>query len=170
LSIDAFVEAPMTVKALTRARPTMSADAVAAVRRGLRRAFSRARWPVVPQMRGRTAPTTRTNGRAARAERDRREHERHRAEPDERRGVAAVVGEAASDERSRREHGQGGAGDGAASQRLLHRDVVVAHRRDRGRPGSARAGRYGREQRHHDTDGERPARPWPRRAPGCRRA
>ena len=59
-----FVDAPITLNALTSARPIMSAEAVAAVRRGFRTAFSCARRPVVPQIRGSTAPTLRRNGRA----------------------------------------------------------------------------------------------------------
>jgi hypothetical protein len=43
----------------------MSAEAVAAVRRGLRVAFSRASCPVLPASRGMGAPTTRMNGRAS---------------------------------------------------------------------------------------------------------
>ena len=47
-----FVDWPSTAIVVTRARPIISADAVAAVRRGLRRAFSLASRPTVPNTRG----------------------------------------------------------------------------------------------------------------------
>ena len=58
-------EEPRTPPAATSASPTMSADAVAAVRRGLRRAFSRESRPVVPQIRGSGRPMAATAGRLA---------------------------------------------------------------------------------------------------------
>ena len=51
--IDALVELARIVMNPTRATPIISAEAVAAVRRGLRLAFSRARWPVAPDTFGR---------------------------------------------------------------------------------------------------------------------
>src|SRR5579864_8816402 len=45
---DALIEAPRVPMAATSASPTMRADAVAAVRRGLRAAFSWPRRPVTP--------------------------------------------------------------------------------------------------------------------------
>ena len=61
--IDAFVEEARMVMKPTRATPIIRADAVAAVRRGLRRAFSVARWPVAPDtLVGR--PSTFMTGRA----------------------------------------------------------------------------------------------------------
>ena len=49
----------------TRATPIISADAVAAVRRGLRSAFSLASRPRIPASRGSGAEMTRTTGRAS---------------------------------------------------------------------------------------------------------
>ena len=57
----------------TRATPMMSAEAVEAVRRGLRMAFCRARRPVMPLMRGSGLPTTRASGRG-----DDRPEDQHR--------------------------------------------------------------------------------------------
>jgi len=58
---DAVMEAPSVAMAATRARPTMSADAVAAVRRGLRAAFSWLSRPVTPVMCGSGEPMARAN-------------------------------------------------------------------------------------------------------------
>src|SRR5918996_894469 len=49
--VDALAEAPKTATNTTRPRPIISADAVAAVRRGLRIAFSRASLPGTPSAR-----------------------------------------------------------------------------------------------------------------------
>ncbi len=62
--IDDFAEVAKIVRADTRARPIMSADAVAAVRRGWRSAFCTASDPTVPNIRGKANPRTRTIGRA----------------------------------------------------------------------------------------------------------
>ena len=64
---DALIDAPSVAMAATTARPTISADAVAAVRRGLRAAFSWPSRPVMPVRRGRGEPMARarppaTNG------------------------------------------------------------------------------------------------------------
>lgn len=60
---DAFADELITLIALTSARPIISADAVAAVRRGLRRAFLVASRPGVRNSFGYGAPSTRTTGR-----------------------------------------------------------------------------------------------------------
>ena len=57
-------EAPNTAMAETRARPTMSADAVCAVRRGLRMEFSRPSRPDMPNRRASGRPITLAIGRA----------------------------------------------------------------------------------------------------------
>ncbi len=62
---DHLPEAANTVIPPTSATPIISADAVAAVRRGLRMAFSRASCPRAPVSRGSTSPRTRTTGRAS---------------------------------------------------------------------------------------------------------
>ena len=56
-------DAASTPPAATSASPIIRADAVAAVRRGLRRAFSRASRPIDPQRRGSTLPMPPTTGR-----------------------------------------------------------------------------------------------------------
>ena len=63
--IDALVDAANTVMNATRPTPIISADAVAALRRGLRAAFSRATVPAIPRRRGSGAPSTLVNGRAS---------------------------------------------------------------------------------------------------------
>ena len=65
LEIDALAEAAKIVMKPTSATPIMSADAVAAVRRGLRIAFSRASVPVMPRTLGSGAPMNRLIGRAS---------------------------------------------------------------------------------------------------------
>ena len=57
-------EAPKTAMAETRASPTMSADAVWAVRRGLRMEFSRPSRPEMPSRRASGRPMTLAIGRA----------------------------------------------------------------------------------------------------------
>ena len=64
-STDALMEAPITVKIVTTATPTISEAAVPEVRRGLRTAFSRARRPVMPRSRAGSIPRMRPAGRAA---------------------------------------------------------------------------------------------------------
>ena len=61
---DALVEAAKMVMNVTSPTPIISADAVAAVRLGLRMAFSRASWPEMPRRRGSGSPMTRLSGRA----------------------------------------------------------------------------------------------------------
>src|ERR1035441_3377130 len=61
---DLDSEAPNTDIAATRARPTMSAEAVWAVRRGLRIEFSRPSWPATPSTRASGRPITLEIGRA----------------------------------------------------------------------------------------------------------
>src|ERR1039458_10526011 len=55
---DLDSEAPNTDIAATRARPTMRAEAVWAVRRGLRIEFSRPSWPDTPSTRASGRPLT----------------------------------------------------------------------------------------------------------------
>ena len=50
-SVEAFAESAMTTIVPASARPIISADAVAAVRRGLRSEFSPASVPTVPNSR-----------------------------------------------------------------------------------------------------------------------
>ena len=63
LSMLAFDDEPTMAIVVTRARPIISADAVAAVRRGLRRAFSPANRPTVPKAREYTTLIVARNGR-----------------------------------------------------------------------------------------------------------
>ncbi len=60
---------PSTEKALTSARPIINADAVDALRRGLRMAFSRPSRPVAPNRAGSGLPMTLVTGRASSGER-----------------------------------------------------------------------------------------------------
>ena len=55
LVADLDSDAPNTAMVDTRARPTMSAEAVCAVRRGLRMEFSRPSLPEMPSSRGQRA-------------------------------------------------------------------------------------------------------------------
>ena len=71
----------------TRATPIISAEAVAAVRRGLRLAFSRARWPVAPDSLGTGTPSTLHR----RAGDDRAEHEHAEDDGERRRGRGATA-------------------------------------------------------------------------------
>ena len=64
LVADRDTEAPNTDIAATRARPTMSAAAVCAVRRGLRMEFSRPSLPGSPSTRASGRPITLDSGRA----------------------------------------------------------------------------------------------------------
>ena len=59
---DALVEEAKIVMNPTRPTPIISADALAAVRLGLRMAFSRASLPVTPRSRGSGAPIARLSG------------------------------------------------------------------------------------------------------------
>ena len=68
LVADLDTEAPNTEIAATRARPTMSAEAVWAVRRGLRMEFSRPSLPGSPSNRASGRPITLDNGRASAGE------------------------------------------------------------------------------------------------------
>ena len=61
---DCFADAPMIDTSVTSARPIISADAVVAVRRGLRIAFSRASTPDMPRKRAGTQPRNCDTGRA----------------------------------------------------------------------------------------------------------
>ena len=61
---DAFADAAKIVMNATRPTPIINADAVAAVRFGLRIAFSRASWPVMPRSRGSGHPMNRLRGSA----------------------------------------------------------------------------------------------------------
>ena len=60
--IEALVEAARMVMNPTTPTPIISAEALAAVRLGLRIAFSRASSPVMPRRRGSGAPSTRLSG------------------------------------------------------------------------------------------------------------
>ena len=61
----AFSDAPITVNKVATATPTISADAVAAVRRGLCSALSRASRPPTPRSAAIGAPSTAAAGRTA---------------------------------------------------------------------------------------------------------
>ena len=63
---DLDSEAPKTAMVDTRARPTISADDVWAVRRGLRMEFSRPSFPEMPNSAARGRPSTLDTGRATR--------------------------------------------------------------------------------------------------------
>ena len=62
--MDAFVDAAKMAMNETSPTPIMSADAVAAVRRGFRVAFSRARLPLTPRSLAMGQPMKRLNGSA----------------------------------------------------------------------------------------------------------
>ena len=62
--IDALMEEAKMVMNAIRPTPIISAEALAAVRLGLRMVFSRARVPVTPLMRGSGAPIARLSGSA----------------------------------------------------------------------------------------------------------
>src|SRR5262245_4979313 len=62
LPTDALIEAAITPNVPIRASPIISAEAVAAVRRGLRRALATDIRPTVPHSRGYDTPSTRTIG------------------------------------------------------------------------------------------------------------
>ena len=64
LVADLDSEAPNTAIAETRASPTISADAVCAVRRGLRMEFSRPSFPGSPKILASGRPITPETGRA----------------------------------------------------------------------------------------------------------
>ena len=83
----------------TRPTPIISADALAAVRFGLRMAFSRASVPVTPRSRGSGAPITRLSGSD-----DGPAQDRHAEEDEQRAGAdhqdaAGDVGEQADEQR-----------------------------------------------------------------------
>ena len=59
---EAVLEEARMVMNPTRPTPIISADALAAVRLGLRMAFWRANWPVTPRSLGSGAPTARLSG------------------------------------------------------------------------------------------------------------
>ena len=63
-SIDAFTDEPNVVNRATTAVPTISAEALEAMRRGLRIALRRARRPVKPRASPAPAPSTAADGRA----------------------------------------------------------------------------------------------------------
>ena len=85
-SIATFTDAANTVNSVTTPTPTMSADAVAAVRRGLRIAFCRASAPVILREPGSGAPSDDGRGpRDDRAEHDDADDREERAEARRRR-------------------------------------------------------------------------------------
>ena len=87
LVADLDSDAPNTAMAETRARPTISADAVWAVRRGLRMEFSRPSRPEMPSRRASGRPMTLAMGRAtAGRQHGHADEEQHRAQADERDG------------------------------------------------------------------------------------
>ena len=145
----------MTPIAVISASPMASALAVAAVRRGLRRPFSRASLPTALPAKG--APSTRSTPRPTMGARAMTATSAHSAEmPDELRGPLAVVD--GREPRPCRDHGerqQHGSEDRAHAQRS-HRQVdLVAHRRHR-RDDRRAAGRHvRRDQRDHDADDDR---------------
>ena len=63
LSTEALAEAPRIATVKARVRPIISAEAVAVVRRGLRREFWPASRPIGPNSRASAAPVARRNGR-----------------------------------------------------------------------------------------------------------
>ena len=78
-------EAPNTAMTETRAKPTMRAEAVCAVRRGLRMEFSRPNLPDMPSSRAKGRPITLDIGRAtAGASRATPTKIKQRAQPDQR--------------------------------------------------------------------------------------
>ncbi len=86
---DRDSDAPKTAMAETSASPTMSAEAVWAVRRGLRMEFSRPSLPDMPSSRASGRPMTLDIGRAtAGASRATPMKTQQRAEPDELRSRA----------------------------------------------------------------------------------
>jgi len=87
LVADRETEAPNTDIAATRARPTMSAAAVWAVRRGLRMEFSRPSLPGSPSTRASGRPITLDSGAGdGRGQGGGPEEDGDRTEPDERDG------------------------------------------------------------------------------------
>ncbi len=84
---DAFADAPITVMVLTSARPIIRAAEVDAVRRGLRRAFSRLSVPAVPnQPRERRREDLDHRPAQQRAQRGHAEEHADRSEADQCRG------------------------------------------------------------------------------------
>ena len=133
---DCFADAPMIDTKVTSASPIISADAVVAVRRGLRIAFSRASTPDVPRKRaGNPTGHSRHRTRHQRAQhRDPDEHEERRdadhARRPARHGVGAHVAE--QTERGEQDPDEGEqAPDPVAPRAARGDDNVVAHRGDR---------------------------------------
>ncbi len=139
---------PSTETKVTSARPIMSAAAVAAVRDGLRTAFSRASWPVVPRRRAMGQPTTAAMGRTSEDE------------------IMATPTNSASVPIAEGHHALGGA-DAVHQQAADHQaagDGDGGQSDDRGEPGEAAAGRL-----RALADGvDRARRAW-RGSPGRRR-
>ena len=89
---DFFADAPITATSVIKARPIISADAVVAVRRGLRIAFSRASTPDMPRKRAGSQPSTRGHRpRDQRAEHGHADEHERRRDADERRAATRHV-------------------------------------------------------------------------------
>ena len=155
----------------TSASPTIRAEAVAAVRRGLRRAFSRESRPVGPQIRGSGTPMPPTAGRLTKglSMATPRKTQRPDADPEDA-GVGEQPGRHAAmpsgeDDGCRRSHGgrRDASGMATSSRSAAIGGILVARR----------AGADGRHDGHDDADEVRPEHrvgledqtAWP----GCRR-
>ena len=139
-------EEPRTPPAATSASPTMRADAVAAVRRGLRRAFSRESRPVVPQIRGSGRPMAATAGRLANGLSTATPRKTSSAPMPTQRMPASASRPAAM--LAMPKPRTAAADQSAATQGRLGQGDVVAQRRDRRDLG----GPTGRADRRHDGD------------------
>ena len=150
----AFVDCPRTAIVVTSARPIISAEAVAAVRRGLR---WRSPWPAGPPCRtagGMTAAMTRDDRPA--------DHRAQQGDPDEHGQHAAAdaatppsrdLGEAARGHQPRAGHGEQRAPRAGAGHRGFGEDHVVAHGGDRRHPGRPAGRQIGGDQRDDHADG-----------------
>ena len=151
LVADRDREAPNTAMAETRARPTISAADVWAVRRGLRMEFSRPRRPEVPSRRASGRPMTLAMGRAT-AGASMATPTKISTAPRPTSWMAGLVSPKAS--RTTPITVMIAAPDEAAPQRDLCLGLLLRDRRHRGDAHGAPRRADGRDHRHADADDE----------------
>ena len=151
LVADRDSDAPNTAMAETRASPTISADAVWAVRRGLRMEFSRPSRPDMPSRRASGRPMTLAIGRAT-AGASMATPTKISTAPRPTSAMAGCVSPTAS--RATPISVMIAAPDEAAPQRDLGLGLLFGDRRHRGDAHGAAGRADGRDHRHADADDE----------------
>ena len=148
---ESVVEAAKMVIALTSAKPIISADAVAADRRGCRAALSTASRPTVPKVRGRGQPMPRDTGVVSTGAED-DDADQGQEDPEaHQRGTVRTGRGGAGDEHADAEDEHDAADDGTHPQRPRG---GASRRRAAQPPGGCVRRGTGGEQRSDDREGD----------------